>query len=992
MHYSFKTDNYRILEMFKDNTVAPRAYFIPFSSCEEMRKTDIRDERYSSSKVTVLGGEWKFAYFDRVSAMPDDIDSDTFDFDTVKVPSMWQFTGYEKPYYVNVRYQFKADPPHFPEDCPVSVYLKTLEIENADKTRCLSFLGVAGSLDLFINGKYVGYSEGSHNTAEFDVSAYLTEGKNEIAVVVHKWCTGTYLECQDMFRNNGIFRDVLLTEYDENYIFDIEVKTPHKEKNIYDLEALISLKLTGRCTVGAVLEYKGTPVGKVKISAEEKTKITFADLCVNQWSAEVPEMYDLIITLENENGVFEAVRKRIGFRHIEIKGSVFLFNNGKLKLLGVNHHDTNPETGYYMTVSDMEKDIRTFKEYNINCVRTSHYPPDPTFLDLCDEYGIYVVDEADIECHGVVMLELRKGECSDNPAWKGHYLDRVLRMYHRDKNHPAIVMWSLGNESHGISNQDCCYRELKKLSDIPVHYEAACRTRRWAYDVISEMYQHQNLVEKIADGSGALPRYYGKPYFLCEYAHAMGLGAGDTERYVRDFLRADNMLGGCVWEFADHAVYHESGKYKYTYGGDHNEEFHDGCFCVDGLFFPDRTPHSGALQIKNCYRPIRARLVSENEIEFSSINLFAEKSVKVRWSALSIENEENGEFALKLMPQEKKTVKLDISGAYDAVVLRYYDESGNEIASEQLGDRVTLKKVTHGSKKPVMKKSEGLFVFEVENGEVIYDGGTGQIISIKTGGKELLNRAPVGRIGFNISLFRAPLDNDRNYGEWNRCLLDTEYMRLVSSKPIAETENAFVISNKYVLSTIKVKKMLTAEITYKIYGDASIDVAVKCKSSKFMLHFPRFGLCFEMNREFDRVSYFGLGDRESLPDFKEHAMLGKYECRVDELHEKYIKPQESSMRTQTRVFSLTNGDGTGLEFTALDKPFIFGADHFTSCQCAKAKHPEDLDSFNTTVVHIDSYMLGAGSNSCGPAPDAKYVRHKLKNEELRFTFRPLGEK
>lgn len=988
MLYRFKTDNYKTFKIFKDNILEPRAYFIPFSSLENMKKTDIRTERYSSDKVTVLGGEWKFAYFDRVSLMPDEIDTDTFSFDTVKVPSMWQFTGYEKPYYLNTRYPFPAKPPYFPEDCAIGIYVREVEITDADKTHYISFLGVAGSLDLFVNGQYAGYSEGSHNTAEFDISDKLVNGKNEIAVVVHKWCNGTYLECQDMFRNNGIFRDVLLTEHGKSFVYDIEVKTPYNEDGTYNLEALLSVKAAEKCKVSASLEYNGTVITSGKISAEENTKIAFNGLSVKEWNAEEPTLYDLIITLENENGVFEAIRKRIGFKHIEIKGSVYYFNNKNIKILGVNHHDTDPEKGYYMTVSDMERDVRIFKEYNINSVRTSHYPPDPTFLDLCDEYGIYVIDEADIECHGIVLSIKTWGDISDNPAWKGHYLDRVLRMYQRDRNHPSIAMWSLGNESHGISNHDACYEMLKKRTDIPVHYEAACRTRRWAYDVISEMYMPQGLIKKIGDGKGALPKYYGKPYFLCEYAHAMGVGAGDTEEYVKNFIRADNLLGGCVWEFADHAVYHKDGKNEYTYGGDHNEEFHDGCFCVDGLFFPDRTPHSGALQIKNCYRPIRAEFVGKDKIEFVSINRFATKNVTVKWKALSINSEESGEFDLSLLPREKKTVQINLTKPFDAVVIRYY-ESGKEIGSEQLEKTVTLKKVTHGSDKPIKETSEGLTIFKVKTGEVIYDNAIGQIVSIKVDGKELLNRSPIANIGFNISLFRAPFDNDRNYWEWRKYLFETEYMKLVSSKPITETGNAYIIKNKYVLSTINVKKLLTAEITYTIFGDGNIDVKVVCQKSKPILHCPRFGLLFEMNREFDNVRYFGLGDRESLCDFKEHALLGTYEDKVKNLREAYIKPQESSMRSETRFFSLTDDEGTGLEFIAVNKPFIFGADHFTSYQCAKSMHRDDLDEFNTNVIHIDSYMMGAGSNSCGPRPDAKYIKNKLKNEELEFIIKSV---
>lgn len=988
MIFSFKNDNYKNFNIFKDNILAPRAYFIPFPSYEAAKKSDIRTERYSSEKIKLLSGEWQFKYFAHVSEMPENIDTDAFCFDSVEVPSLWQFTGYEKPYYLNIRYPFKADPPHFPEDCPVSVYLKKIELDDDKKTRFITFLGVMSSIDLFVNGKYIGYSEGSHNSAEFDITEALKKGENEIAVVVHKWCNGTYLECQDMFRNNGIFRDVYITEHESAYIYDIDVKTKFGKSGAYDLDIKLNVCADNDCRIKAVLEFDGNTVAGGKISADKNVKISFKEVFVNEWSAESPCLYDLYIILENKDGVIEAIKKKVGFKHIEIKGNVFYFNNQKIKLLGVNHHDTNPKTGYCMTVSDMEKDVQIFKEYNINAVRTSHYPPDPIFLDLCDEYGIYVVDEADIECHGIANMPMHRGDCSDNPEWREHYFDRVYRMYQRDRNHASIVMWSLGNESHGISNQDHCYKELKKLTDIPVHYEAACRTRRWAYDVISQMYQTQNCVKKIGKGSGMPLKYYKKPYFLCEYAHAMGVGAGDTEEYIKSFLEYDNILGGCVWEFADHAVYHENGEIKYTYGGDHNEEFHDGCFCVDGLFFPDRTPHAGALQIKNCYRPVRAETVGERSIRFRCINYFVGKSLLVKWNALSINGNECGEFEINVKAQGFSEKELNITKPYDALVLRYY-ENGREIACEQLERNVTLVSFDKCTSKPEKYNSESKYIFKTESGETVYDKDIGQIISVKIGEKEIINRSPLADNGINISLFRAPLDNDRNYRWWKKYRLDTEHTRLVSSKKLAQTDNAYVIENVYSLSTVSVKNILKAVMKFTVYGDGSLCVYVKCIKSKKLNYCPRFGVCVELKRDFDTVTYFGLGDRENLCDFREHAMLGEYTAKTNELCERYIKPQESSMRTETRYVRFTDSDGVGLEFAAINKPFIFSADNFTSYQCAKSMHPEELDSFNSTVIHIDSYMLGAGSNACGPKPDRKYVKNFLGGEELEFIIRPL---
>ncbi|MDE6506721.1 MAG: hypothetical protein K2K71_05685, partial [Eubacterium sp.] len=343
-----------------------------------------------------------------------------------------------------------------------------------------------------------------------------------------------------------------------------------------------------------------------------------------------------------------------------------------IKLLGVNHHDTTSKAGYVMTVSEMEKDVKIFKDYNVNCVRTSHYPPDPTFIDLCDEYGIYVVDEADIEAHGVCEIH-RPNLISNNLQWKEHYWDRVSRMYQRDKNHPSITMWSLGNEAGGYRCQDYCYKNLKELTNIPIHYEGACRTIRWSYDVHSEMYTHFKTCEKIANGRGLPSKYYKKPFFVCEYAHAMGVGAGELERYVKAFYSSDIMMGGCIWEFADHAVYHENSEQKYTYGGDHGEWKHDSNFCVDGLFSPEREPHTGAYQMKNCYRPIRARHKADNVFEFTSRNYFRTQECTVKYSVLDNGTEvKAGEIELTIEPTRtiSKEIEYEI-GAHTVIVFTY---------------------------------------------------------------------------------------------------------------------------------------------------------------------------------------------------------------------------------------------------------------------------------------------------------------------------------
>lgn len=1000
MKFKIKNDNYKNFDVYKENVLTPRSYFIPFSSPEEMAKTDIRTERYSSSMVEVLSGEWDFKYYRSESAMPTELDIDSTEFDKVPVPSVWQHTGYEKPYYVNSRYQFKPNPPEIPVDCPVGVYHRTFEIDDLNKNYIISFLGVAGGLDVFVNEKYVGYSEGSHNTSEFELNDYLTEGENHLVVVNHKWTNGTYLECQDMFRDNGIFRDVLLYKNEKNSIYDFEAKTKFNNDLTYDLTILPSLKLVDECELSATIFDDGELVATKSINVDSKQidKITFSSLDVKEWSAEAPNLYTLVVSLSKSGELVELVRRPIGFKHIKIIGNVFTFNNKNIKLLGVNHHDTNPKTGYVMTVEDMEKDVRIFKEYNVNCVRTSHYPPDPIFLDLCDEYGVYVVDEADIETHGCEVENHRPGSCSHNPAWQPRYWDRVYRMYQRDKNHAGITMWSLGNEAHGYKNQDYCYNELKKFTDIPIHYEGVIRTRRWAYDVISQMYTWQGIVNRIAKGSGLPKKFYTKPFYLCEYAHAMGVGAGDLESYVQAFLCGNNMMGGCIWEFADHAIYHEDGLYKYTYGGDHGENKHDSNFCVDGLFFPDRTPHSGALQMKNCYRPVRITKHDGDNFEFYNYKCFTKADYTVKWQYLLEGNvAQEGEITLDIEPRSHQNVKLDIQHAKgdEALVFTYLD-GDFEVAKEQIVNFADDVKVYENTEKdaPIAEVSEKRIFVYFNSGELIFDTVSGEVVSYKKDGREYINTAPLGGSkGFGIGLFRAPIDNDLYMKRvWKKLELETE--KLMVEKPISPSKafategNKVVITSNHYVSTVKKKKVCKVTITYEIYNDGAVKVSAECTKSMRLPNAPRFGLTLEMPKKYSNVEYYGMGDSVNLSDFCEHAMLGIYKSKVADMHEDYVRPQESSMRTGVRWAKVTDDDGKGLMFLSLDGRMTFSADHYTSQQCAKAEHMEDLQECNTTFLHFDSYHLGAGSNACGPTPTKEHKKSSLAGEKITLIVTP----
>lgn len=995
MKYNLKTDNYKNFDKFSENLMRPRSYFIPFASLEELEKTDIRNERYSSSMVECLSGEWDFKYYESCLDIPESFDTENTAFDKIRVPSVWQHTGYEKPYYVNTRYQFKPDPPNIPLDCAAGIYRKIINIENIKQNFYICFLGVAGSLDLFVNGKYVGYSEGSHNTAQFELNDFLHNGKNEILVLNHKWCNGTYLECQDMFRCNGIFRDVLLYKTDNNSVYDFKAETSAFSNNgEYTLTIKPSLKITDECELSAFLYDDGRLVASHSVNQEPENikALDMGKLKVCEWSAECPYLYDLVIVLSKGGKAVELIRKSIGFKNIEIQGNVFLFNKKPVKLLGVNHHDTNPKTGYAMSVADMERDISLIKQYNANCIRTSHYPPDPTFLDLCDEYGIYVVDEADIETHGC-QTELKKpGACSHNPKWKEHYWDRVYRMFERDKNHPSVTMWSLGNEAHGYRNQDYCYDNLKKLTDIPIHYEGVCRTRRWAYDVISQMYPWPRRVEKIANGHGLTKKYYTKPYFMCEFAHAMGVGAGELERYVKAIYSADNIMGGCIWEFADHAVYHENGKYEYTYGGDHGELKHDGNFCVDGLFFPDRTPHSGAKQMKACFRPIRAELVDKNTYAFKNYRYFKAAKYTVKYTVLKNGvNVKIGSFDIDIPPQEVRTVKIDAPEInFDSVLrLEYFDGDFSVGYEEMNFDELSFCIKTDG-KPPKLQKSEKRLFIEFDNGSMIFDTKTGFIDSYVIGGKELMNPVPYTDFkGIGVQLYRAALDNDM-------------YINILWKKQRLASASSFVKNVKYELNengldisyitTVKTPNKFRAAVVKTnliIFSNGEIAVNLRALSGSAVRLIPRFGVQLELDRKFKNVKYFALGPDVNLPDFEEHSLTGIYETTIFDMYENYIKPQESATRCDCRFAEITDDDGTGIRIEGAPL-FVFSARPFTPQQCAKASHREELCE-TTSCINVDAEVMGAGSNSCGPIPSRQYRLGSLKGKSLSFLIKPIGD-
>lgn len=1000
MKYSINKTNFNDFSVYEINKLEGRGYSIPYSSKEILKKTAFKKERTSSDIVKVLSGKWQFRYYKSNKELPDVIDTESVAFDTVKVPSTWQRTGYEAPAYINCPYAFDDPPPYVPYEQPVGVYRKTFDIDSTDKVYIISFLGVISCLDLYVNGEFVGYSEGAHNTAEFNITKYLINGENEILAVVHKWSNGTFLECQDMFRENGIFRDVLLYEMPATYLNDVYYRTKETSKG-WNLNISIATEgNTDGCTLCAEIYDKNKLIATKTVDASNASRIEFTALDVKSWNAEVPTLYTAFVTLYNGENEVMTTRNYIGFKTVKIKKDIFTVNGKKIKVKGVNHHDTHYKNGYVMSFDDLEKDIKLMKSLNVNAVRTSHYPPDAQFIVLCDMYGLYVIDEADIETHGCATEPHKNFHLiSHNLEWAPRYLDRVKRMYLRDRSRAGIIMWSLGNEAGGYACQDVCYNYLHEVCpEIPVHYESVNRTERHSYDVVSEMYTNHKNTERCGKHTRG-KKYTNKPFFLCEYAHAMGVGPGGLEEYWKIFYKYDNLLGGCIWEWADHAVYHANGKLKFTYGGDHGEWRHDGCFCVDGLVYPDRRRlHTGAKEMKNVYRPVRAEYDS-GVITFTNTNRFRNTSyLTAVWELVK-----NGnillaadELILDIEPEQKleHSVELNIpKGDCDCHLNIYYYDGEYEVAFEQIALKEEYETEVEKSKSKLSLSSNGdNSVISFEGGSVTFSNINGMLESYIANGKELINDSPAYAKGFLPNIYRAFLDNDACHRDnWINTGYDDYECKCVDfevelKKDKAEIEVTYRLkSKKTVLPLAKV------EIEYTVYGNGLIKVETKYNpiaKKRVAANLPRFGLTLEMPKKFRNIEYYGMGPDENLCDIYAQAMVGVYNTTVDDMHEPYIRPQDSGNRTAVRYLSVTDDDGDGIKFAFDDNYFNFNARAYSQKLLQNAKHQEDLHDENTIAVNIDGFTRGTGTASCGPDVLPQYVVDGSKELEFSFYMMP----
>lgn len=980
--YRINKTNYSNFNTIAINRLPQRSYFIPYPDRASADAVSPEEKRYKSPKVKCLNGIWDFRFYPRPAEIPDVFDTDSAEWDKLDVPSCWQFRGYDKPFYVNTRLQFPYDPPAIPETEKVGrtffwvgaeygagprwkdpgeeynfagIYRTHFDADDLSKRYILSFLGVASCADVYVNGEFAGYSEGSHNTAEFDISGLVREGVNELVVAVRRWCNGTYLECQDMFRNNGIFRDVLLRITDPADIWDIGFRTEYAPGGY---RAEVSAETDGDTEVTFTIEGSGLSVQKKVRTENGRAAVAFDDLRVTEWNAERPVLYNLYCETPDA-----CVKVRVGFRRVEIKGDLFLVNGRKIKFHGVNHHDTSCTNGYTLSPQEIERDMRICKEFNIDTVRTSHYPPDPYLLEVCDELGIYVVDEADIEAHADYTMKLPAtyNRISHDPDWEEHFMDRAKALYHRDKLHPSIIMWSLGNEAGGYRNQDKMYAYFKRHSELPVHYESAIHSKRRAYDVGSEMYPPVKRVHEIGEKKYKVKELCDRPYFLCEYSHAMGVGPGDMEAYWKEIYSHDNLTGGCVWEMVDHAVLHEDG--SYTYGGDHGEWEHDGNFCVDGMFYPDRTPSTGARIAKFIYRPIRIRRIAGDTFEIFNTRAFTDGDfyeLRLRWNDGTEET-----IIPDAGPLSRTVVRLDASSHCRAALSQNRDclltvttferSTGREAGREQL---ILLERFAQA---PDDAGSVAL-------PDVFGDDPVGS----------LLEPACAEESDPYTILFRAPTDNDKVFFG----LKDSMSAFYCEEEDILSV----VIEESRMVVETKIKCARNTFLCTDIYENSREGILVTgrlhCVRGRGDL--PRFGKAFRFDSSFDEVSYYGRNG-ESYADMKDQAQIEEVSCRVADMTEPNIKPQESGNRTDCRWASVSNGS-TRVTFTAIGTSFELGIKPYSDEELLDMTHRED-EIRTGTYVTISAFQKGIGTGICGPATAPEYCYPARKDYELKFLIK-----
>lgn len=1006
--------HYEDLKIMHENTMPSRAYYMPAS--HDMGP--LVEDRFSSDRVICMNGTWEFQYFNSIYDLQEKFYEQGYDcsrFTQVEVPGVWQNYGYDSHQYTNVRYPIPLDPPYVPQENPCGAYVRKFyyEIPEEAPRAYLNFEGVDSCFYVWVNGKYVGYSQVSHATSEFDVTEVLKNGENTLAVLVLKWCDGTYLEDQDKFRMSGIFRDVYFVNRPENVVYDYFTTTEIQEE-----QAVI--------TVQASYQGKAVPTKLTLYDAEHKeiasqvfqenigTVYTHKAVILvkepNLWNPEQPYLYTLVLETEGE-----VITDRIGLREICVKDAVLYVNGTAIKFKGVNRHDSDPVTGFVIGLEQMKKDLQMMKESNFNAVRSSHYPNVPYFYQLCDEYGFFVIAEADNESHGTQSQYLKDSNwenvsrkwnerISDNPEFIPATLDRTQLCVHREKNRPCIIIWSMGNEC----GYGCTFEEALKWTKgfdstrLTCYESSFYRSDRRKYDysnidIFSRMYPSLEEIQEYMD------KKPDKPLLLIEYCHAMGNGPGDLEDYFQIIYEYDVLCGGFVWEWCDHAIYQgqaANGKEKYLYGGDFGEEVHDGNFCMDGLVYPDRTPHTGLLEYQNVYRPARVvsfcqktgELCLENYMNYVDLKDYIYLVYEVNCDGKLMEKKQ---FILQesVLPHKKGTILLDITVPDSGkcyLKVSYHLKHGTSVMAQgsRMGfDEILLKNQdgrnqqatalleTQEQKEAEVQVSETDRFLSVRSDTFfyVYNKLSGLFEQLSVDGEELLETP------MELNIWRAPTDNDRKIKqEWIDAGYDRSKARAYDTHWEMNGEGIRIYSTVSV-AAVAIQKVLDIEAVWKIYRTGEISVKMHVKKDREFPQLPRFGIRLFLRGEYENLKFYGLGPHESYRDKCRSCSHGLYDTTVEEQHEDYICPQENGSHTDCDYLMLEKENQTVTAVSS--RPFSFNVSYYSQEELTRKAHNFELEKSGSTIVCLDYAQNGIGSNSCGPE-----LRKEYQFTEETFTF------
>jgi len=992
-----------------ENRLKQRAYYIPFYDSSLAIKRDIEENNCYFN----LNGEWNFKYFECPLDLPDNIADICFE-DKIPVPSCWECYGYGQLQYVNIDYPFQVNLPYTMTVNPIGVYNRTFMWNcEENKKQYLVFEGVDNAFAVYLNGEYIGFSKGSRNQAEFDITRSVCQGENILTVAVYTFCDGAYLEAQDCFRYHGIFRDVYILNRNEKHIKDISIETC--------VDGTVNLKAdytdTGISATFTLFDGDGSIIAE---NITDTYKIENPIL----WNAEKPYLYSVLIEC---NG--EYIYKKIGFRSIGVTPQGELLINGvSVKIKGVNRHDSHPKFGYCATEEDMLKDIFLMKQHNVNCVRTAHYPNHPHFVEMCDEYGLYVIDECDMESHGIEhaygLCSLLSGEkLAENPEWLPAYMDRIERLVIRDKNSPSIIMWSLGNEGQFGENHRKMSRWVKEYDDTRlVHYErTAWPNKGYAedspvidscVDIISRMYTRFDALD-----------YQGRtltdprPYILAEYGHSMGLGPGGLEDYWELFYKYPRLIGGCIWEWCDHAVEKtdENGKQMYLYGGDNGDFPHDGNFCVDGLCYPDRTPHTGLASLKKVMQPFEIKTVDIGNGKFIVVNRtdFTDfNEYKNTWRIVcGKEILASGELHISVFPHESKEFSLDYSLEkvynercfiefysdlpYDTV----WEKAGFNLAWSQIELPVCVERkpfLEEKTNSPSLVEEKRFVRITREDVTFVVDKAYGSVCEINFSVKNILNKP------HDLDIWRVlrGIDNFRK-GKWLAEYFHKAFFNAVTCKTVSSEDSVtvsfsgglgakarvpiFFVDVDYIFDkcglTVNIKAQRNNELkSFNRSSSEETDLDLKLKTEVDSV--PRFAMRFVLDKEFEKLEYFGKGPKESYIDFQNHASFGVWEDTVTNQYEPYIRPQECGNHIDTDWVKLES-ENNGF-YVESDNSFEFSALHYSIEQLDAADHSFELEPSEETDLLINYKVEGIGSHSCGPELPEKY---RLRDREINLNFR-----